>query len=105
MNTSLTLTKEGRKVTIASADIAYLAPIGEEEQARMAERYERDMSGFQTAVYLGAEKAPMLVRESLSDIAALGLRLVNAGYDHFTPAENIRSAGKALKIDYRDKAA
>ena len=70
----------------------------------MTERYGREMSGFQTAVYLGAEKSPMLVRESVAEIAALGLKLVNAGYEHFTPAENIRSAVELTDAD-RDRLA
>ena len=98
------LSKDQQKRDFAVADITTLKAIDDEERARMAERYGRDVSWAQTKVFLRDEKQPILVRETVEQIARAGLALVTLKKGTVFIADNVKDLG-VISGEEKDKVA
>ena len=86
-----TILKLSNGNVIALADVKTLQPINEEEQTKLGERLEIDGSQFNTRITL-ANKSTQLARETVDQLKAQGVGLVDLGDDRFVPAANIMVA-------------
>lgn len=80
--------------------IRRIRPITDEERTRIAERYEQvnDVAKFQLQIEF-ADKSTKLAVNSLDDIRAQGVAIVNLGSDRYIPAANIKFAEPFTKED------
>jgi len=76
---------------IVISDIRTIQPMSEEDQARLSERLDVDGSQFNARITL-ANKTTQLARETIDELKAKGIALVNLGHDRFVPAANIMIA-------------
>ena len=76
---------------IPTDTIRFIRPIDEQERARIAERYGVDGANFNTSIQF-ADKSTKLAVETLDELRAQGLPLVDIGADRHVVATNIRSA-------------
>lgn len=96
---SKTLKINGSTAIPVSA-IRRIRAVTEEDRARIAERYEQveDASKYQLQIEF-ADKTTKLATETLDDIRAQGVAIVNLGGDRFVPATNIKFAEPFTKED------
>ncbi|MBN9265482.1 MAG: hypothetical protein J0I57_04115 [Hyphomicrobium sp.] len=80
--------------------IRRIRPVTEEDRARIAERYEQvgDAAKYQLQIEF-ADKSTKLATETLDDIRAQGIAVVNLGSDRYVPATNIKFAEPFTKED------
>lgn len=88
MSTTLKLSNGN---VIALADIKLIQPMSEEDQTQLSERLQVDGAQFNSRITL-ANKSTQLARETIDELKAQGVGLVNLGHDRFVPAANIMVA-------------
>ncbi|MEO0731142.1 MAG: hypothetical protein AAFY64_12230, partial [Pseudomonadota bacterium] len=71
--------------------IRFIRPIDDTERARLVERYGEDASGFNVSIQF-ADKSSKLATQTLDEVRAQGIGLVNIGADRHVVADNIRQA-------------
>lgn len=76
---------------IVVSDIKMIQPLTEADQAGLSERLEVDGSQFHARITLG-NKSTQLARETVDQLKAQGIALVDIGQDRFVPAANIMVA-------------
>lgn len=80
--------------------IRFIKPIDNEERERIAERYDIDGGNYHVSIQF-ADKSTKLATETLDDIRAQGIALINIGADRHVLALNIKSADPFTKDDAR----
>lgn len=80
--------------------IRRIRPMTDEDRNRIAERYDQveDPNKFKLQIEF-ADKTTRLVSETLDDIRAQGVAIVNLGSDRYVPAANIKFAEPFTKDD------
>ena len=80
--------------------IRRIRPVTEDDRERIAERYETidDASKYQLQIEF-ADKTSKLARETLDEIRAQGVAVVNIGNERYVPATNIKFAEPFTKED------
>lgn len=80
--------------------IRRIRPMTDEDRNRIAERYDQveDPNKFKLQIEF-ADKTTRLVSETLDDIRAQGVAIVNLGSDRYVPAANIKLAEPFTKDD------
>lgn len=73
---------------IATTDIKMIQPLTDADRTQLSERLQIDGSQFNARITF-SNKTTQLARETVDDLKANGLALVNAGHDRFLPASNI----------------
>ena len=78
--------------------IRFIKPIDDEERGRIAERYDVDGGNYNVSIQF-ADKSSKLATETLDEIRAQGVALINIGANRHVVAHNIRSADPFTKDD------
>lgn len=94
---SKTLKINGGTVVPVS-NVRRIKAIDDAERAKVAERYDIEADAFNIQIEF-ADKSTKLARETLDQVRAQGIGLVNIGGDRFVPADNIKSADLLSKED------
>ncbi len=81
---------------IPTNNILRIVPLGDADRAQIAKKLEIDASKFQTRIEFG-NGTSNLAAESVDDIQAQGLALVDLGSDRYVPAANIISVSEFSK--------
>ena len=76
---------------IPADTIRFIRPIDDEERARLVERYGADASGFNVSIQF-ADRSSKLATQTLDELRAQGIGLVNIGANRHVVAENIKQA-------------
>ncbi len=78
--------------------IRFIKAIDDEERTRIAERYGVDGAKYNVSIQFG-DKTTKLAAETLDEIRAQGVALINIGADRHVVAQNIKSADPFSKDD------
>lgn len=78
--------------------IRFMRPIEDDERARLVERYGEDAAGFNVSIQF-ADKTTKLATQTLDDVRAQGIGLVNIGAHRHVIAANIKSADPFTTAD------
>lgn len=80
--------------------IRRIRPVTDEDRSRIAQRYDQveDASKYQLQIEF-ADKTSKLATDSLDEIRAQGVAIVNLGGDRYVPAVNIKFAQPFTKQD------
>ena len=76
---------------VPSDTVCFIRPIDDTERARLVERYGEDAAGFNVSIQF-ADKSSKLAVQTLDEVRAQGIGLVNIGADRHVIADNIKSA-------------
>ncbi len=90
--------KINKSTSIPTDTIRFIRPVGDEERARIEERYGKDASDFNVSIQF-ADKSSKLAVQTLDEIRQQGVALVNIGADRHVVAANIKSAEPFGKQD------
>ncbi len=80
-----------KETTIPTDTIRFIRPIGDDERARIKERYGADAAAFNVSIQFG-DKSTKLAVETIDQLRDQGVSLVDIGGDRHVVAANIRSA-------------
>ena len=76
---------------VPSDTIRFIRPIDDTERTRLVERYGEDAAGFNVSIQF-VDKSSKLATQTLDEVRAQGIGLVNIGADRHVVAENIKGA-------------